>query len=209
MVVSMTCSARATGRWRDLKRIVQHWRDPGLASSGSAYLRTGVEEILAFDTFTMPRYTGAQSHGVGTGSGYLDRRCRPFTLVKEGRRMNSRRLIGLGLALIVTGWLSTLLAGSCAAAAAPQTKPEGEMRWALYVTISPGWFEPGEVGLTGLSAFWVLYALHDALVKPMPGNLMAPSLAESWTESPDGLVYEFKLREGLTFHNGDPFTAED
>ena len=38
---------------------------------------------------------------------------------------------------------------------------------------------------------------------------MAPCLAESWTESPDGLVYEFKLREGLTFHNGAPLTAED
>jgi peptide/nickel transport system substrate-binding protein len=38
---------------------------------------------------------------------------------------------------------------------------------------------------------------------------MAPCLAESWTESADGLVYEFKLREGLKFHNGDPFTAED
>ena len=32
---------------------------------------------------------------------------------------------------------------------------------------------------------------------------------ESWTESPDGRVYEFTLREGVTFHNGDPFTAED
>jgi len=31
----------------------------------------------------------------------------------------------------------------------------------------------------------------------------------SWTESPDGLVYEFKLRQGLRFHNGDPCTAED
>jgi peptide/nickel transport system substrate-binding protein len=38
---------------------------------------------------------------------------------------------------------------------------------------------------------------------------MAPCLAESWKESPDGLTYEFKLREGLKFHNGDPFTAED
>jgi len=56
------------------------------------------------------------------------------------------------------------------------------MRWALYVTLSPVWFDPGEV--TGqLTPFWVLYALHDALVKPMPGNLMAPSLAESWTVS--------------------------
>src|SRR6266404_377859 len=56
--------------------------------------------------------------------------------------------------------------------------------------------------------FVFLYALHDALIKPLPGNDMAPCLAESWTESPDGLVYEFKLREGLRFHNGDPFTAE-
>ena len=38
---------------------------------------------------------------------------------------------------------------------------------------------------------------------------MALSLAESWTVSDDQRVYEFKLREGLTFHNGDPFTAED
>jgi hypothetical protein len=38
---------------------------------------------------------------------------------------------------------------------------------------------------------------------------MGPSLAESWSESPDGLVYEFKLRRGLKFHNGDPITAED
>jgi len=38
----------------------------------------------------------------------------------------------------------------------------------------------------------VLYALHDGIVKPMPGKPLAPSLAESWTASPDGLVYEFK-----------------
>ncbi len=81
------------------------------------------------------------------------------------------------------------------------------MRWALYVTLSPVWFDPGE--FQGLTSFWVLYAIHDALVKPMPGNLMTPSLAESWTVSADQRVYEFKLREGLRFHNGDAFTAED
>jgi len=101
-----------------------------------------------------------------------------------------------------------LLAGGPATDAAAQTKPEGEMRWALYVTLSPVWFDPAEVS-GQLTPFWVLYALHDALVKPMPGNLMSPSLAESWTVSPDQRVYEFKLREGLKFHNGDPFTAED
>jgi peptide/nickel transport system substrate-binding protein len=92
--------------------------------------------------------------------------------------------------------------------AAGQTKPEGEMRWALYVTLPPVWFDPGEVS-GQLTPFWILYALHDALVKPMPGNMLSPSLAESWTVSADQRVYEFKLREGLKFHNGDPFTAED
>ena len=54
-----------------------------------------------------------------------------------------------------------------------QTKPEGEMRWALYVTLSPAWYDPGEV-VGVLTPFWVLYALHDALVKPMPGNRLTP-----------------------------------
>src|SRR4051794_6143303 len=96
-----------------------------------------------------------------------------------------------------------------AGSASAQTKPEGEMRFALYVTIAPAWLDPGETGPGNLTPFWMLYALHDALAKPMPGNQMAPSLAESWTESPDKLIYEFKLRQGVKFHNGDPFTAED
>src|SRR5262249_11084079 len=86
--------------------------------------------------------------------------------------------------------------------------PEGEKRWALYVTLAPQWFDPGQ-NMGQITPFWVQYAIHDALVKPMPGNLMTPSLAESWTVSADQRTYEFKLREGLKFHNGDPFTAED
>src|SRR5262245_41124830 len=107
------------------------------------------------------------------------------------------------------GLLTILIAfGPLAPRAAAQPKPEGEMRWAIYVTVAPQWFDPAEVQ-GQINAFWMLYPMHDALVKPMPGNLMTPSLAESWTVSPDGRVYEFKLREGLKFHNGEPFTAED
>jgi peptide/nickel transport system substrate-binding protein len=98
---------------------------------------------------------------------------------------------------------------SQAAAQSRGAKPEGEMRWALYVTLATSWFDPGEITGGFLTPFWVLYAMHDALVKPMPGNLMTPSLAESWTVSADQRVYDFKLREGLKFHNGDPFTADD
>ena len=71
--------------------------------------------------------------------------------------------------------------------AAAESKPEGEIRFALYVTIAPAWLDPGETGPGNLTPFWMLYALHDALVKPMPGNHMAPSLAETWSESPDKL----------------------
>ena len=39
---------------------------------------------------------------------------------------------------------------------AESRKPAGEMRWALYVTISPAWFDPGAV--VGVYALLVLYA---------------------------------------------------
>ena len=87
-------------------------------------------------------------------------------------------------------------------------EPEGQLTWAVHVSLAPTWFDPAET--PGIATpFMVLYALHDALVKPMPGNAMAPSLAESWSVSKDGLVYEFVLRPGARFHNGDPVTADD
>jgi peptide/nickel transport system substrate-binding protein len=54
-----------------------------------------------------------------------------------------------------------------------------------------------------------LYALHDALIKPLPSKALTPYLAESWTEIDDGLSVAFKLRQGSKFHNGDPLTAAD
>ena len=86
--------------------------------------------------------------------------------------------------------------------------PEGEMTWAVHVSLAPSWFDPAETPSV-ITPFMMMYALHDALVKPMPGNAMAPSLAESWTVSRDGLAYEFVLRKGVKFHNGEPVTAED
>jgi peptide/nickel transport system substrate-binding protein len=92
--------------------------------------------------------------------------------------------------------------------AAPAGQPDGQLTIAFDTTIAPAYLDPAET--TGIAApFVFLYAFHDALIKPLPGNHMAPCLAESWSESSDGLVYEFTLRQGLTFHNGDPFSAED
>ena len=80
------------------------------------------------------------------------------------------------------------------------------MAW--HVTIAPAWLDPSTAP-PQITPFGILYALHDALVRPLPNQKMAPSLAESWSESPDGLTYEFKLRRNLKFHNGDPITTED
>ncbi|HEY7541027.1 MAG TPA: ABC transporter substrate-binding protein, partial [Methylomirabilota bacterium] len=103
--------------------------------------------------------------------------------------------------------LSVVLAIAPPVVAAPEV-PAGQMTWAAHITLAPTWFDPAET--PGIATpFMLLYALHDALVKPMPGNPMAPSLAESWSLSKDGRTYEFVLRQGARFHNGDPVTSED
>ena len=87
-------------------------------------------------------------------------------------------------------------------------QPKGEIVLALHVTMAPAWFDPEEMPAQ-ITPFIIGYTLHDALVRALPGVRMGSALAESWSESPDGLTYEFKLRSGLKFHNGDPCTAED
>jgi peptide/nickel transport system substrate-binding protein len=86
--------------------------------------------------------------------------------------------------------------------------PEGTLTWGIHVTLAARWLDPADTEAF-INPFMVLYAVHDALVKPMPAGDNTPSLAESWTVSKDGLTYEFVLRKGVRFHNGDPVTAED
>jgi peptide/nickel transport system substrate-binding protein len=101
-----------------------------------------------------------------------------------------------------------LLIVAAPAPAARAAAPEGQLTWAVHVSLAPTWFDPAETpGI--ITPFMVMYALHDAMVKPMPGNTAAPSLAESFTASPDGLSYEFVVRTNAKFHNGEPVTAED
>src|SRR6266542_946675 len=103
--------------------------------------------------------------------------------------------------------VSVLVLGSTGKPAA-QCQPYGQLTIAFDTSIAPTFLDPAETPGIG-TPFVFLYALHDALIKPLPGNDMAPCVAESWKEGADGLTYEFKLREGLKFHNGDPVTAED
>jgi peptide/nickel transport system substrate-binding protein len=119
-----------------------------------------------------------------------------FVMTRAG--LTRREMLALAALGLVSG------APGIAWAAAPQ----GQLSWGIHVTLAPTWFDPAETpGI--ITPFLVLYALHDALVKTMPGNPLAPSLAESWSASEDALTYEFVLRPGVTFHDGEPVTAED
>ena len=111
-------------------------------------------------------------------------------------RSSSSRLLVTLLVLVLGGGVAAPVAAA----------PEGTMTWAVHITLASRWLDPAETeGI--ITPFMVLYALHDALVKPMPGGINTPSLAESWTQSKDGLTYEFVLRKGVKFHNGEPVTA--
>ena len=77
----------------------------------------------------------------------------------------------------------------------------------LAVEGSPVGLDPHVV--TAFSSFAVLGQIYDGLVETNAELQVEPALAESWEVSDDGLIYTFKLREGVTFHNGRVMTAED
>src|SRR5258705_13547342 len=111
-----------------------------------------------------------------------------------------RSIIRLG---IVSMTCLVLFGVSRPAAAAP----EGTATWGVHITLASRWLDPAETeGI--ITPFMFLYALHDAVVKPMPAGWNTPSLAESWGQSKDGHTYELVLRNGVKFHNSDTVAAE-
>jgi len=74
-------------------------------------------------------------------------------------------------------------------------------------TTPPVTFDPTQSALTKTWYVWQLS--YDALILQLPDGSFEPRLATDWTISPDGLVYTFNLREGVKFHNGEAFEADD
>ena len=112
----------------------------------------------------------------------------------------------VGSLVIAAALVLSALAGFMSPAAAA---PEGQLTWGVHVSLAPTWFDPAETpGI--ITPFMMLYALHDALVKPMPGNADGAEpgrVVERVART--GSTYEFVLRQGVRFHNGDPVTADD
>ena len=114
-----------------------------------------------------------------------------------------RRLTGVLVVIVLVTCLAAVGSAQTGGAA-----PAGQMIWAVHFTLAPRWLDPAETE-GSITPFLTLYAVHDALLKPMPSGPSAASLAESWTVSPNGLVYDFTLRANARFHNGERVTAED
>ena len=79
----------------------------------------------------------------------------------------------VSLTLLIVAVLSLAMTPWAAAQPAP-----GEVVIAWHVTIAPSWFDPSTAP-PQITPFGMLYALHDALVRPLPGQKMSNSLAES------------------------------
>ena len=89
-----------------------------------------------------------------------------------------RELLVLSALGLVAGAQRPAFAGS----------PQGQLTWAVHFSLAPTWFDPAETpGM--ITPFLLLYALHDAMVKPMPGNAAEPCLVEAFKMTPDGLSY--------------------
>ena len=115
-------------------------------------------------------------------------------------------LAALAWHLAALAWLVAALTWLCAAPL--HAEPAGTVTVGAHVTLATRWLDPAETDAE-ITPFMIFYALHDALVKPMPAGINTPSLAESWTMSKDGRTWEFVLRKNIHFHNGDPVTADD
>ncbi len=120
-----------------------------------------------------------------------------------------------------TGWLGVIvlvLAAVLVAAAFVAPASAGTMGKTIVLAFSDGGTTLDPYQANDLTSDTLTLAIYDCLVqlgkKSVDGKGYAddtkiePMLAESWTAAADGKSYTFKLRKGVKFHNGDPFTAE-
>jgi peptide/nickel transport system substrate-binding protein len=106
---------------------------------------------------------------------------------------------------------TTLLVGSAGAAprkvpAAAAPKPGGAITYGLEAETGGGWCPTSE--RLAASGIMVEAAIYDTLVVPNTKNVMVPYLAESVEPNADFTVWTITLREGVTFHDGTPLTAD-
>jgi len=123
------------------------------------------------------------------------------TTQKRGLSRRSFLVASTALSVVVAG-----LGLNPGAAFAEDTHVSGGVLKVAF-SADPAGFDPA-LGPSGMSHV-VIEQVYSTLMSLDPDAMPYPDLATGYEVSDDGLTYTFKLREGVTFHNGDPLTAED
>ena len=110
-----------------------------------------------------------------------------------------REVLGLAAIALVVNAPATAIAGNSS----------GQLTWGLHISLTPTSFDPAETS-GNITPFLINVRVArragEAHAGPAAGAV--PRL-ESWSASEDQLAYDFVLRKGIEFHNGDPVTADD
>jgi peptide/nickel transport system substrate-binding protein len=127
--------------------------------------------------------------------------------MKENVNKNMRRKI---LIAVLTCVLALGMLGGCArgtgGTAETGSASEGKDTLVVIGVMRTESLDPAAGPLMDQS---VSHAIFDTLVALGPDGEIIPMLAESWTEAADGMSMDFKLREDVSFHNGDALSADD
>lgn len=117
-------------------------------------------------------------------------------------------------AVMLAGMLSGCGGGTTAQTDEGQTQtasqdPSGEKRDDIVIGLAqePATMDPNN--MSDAAGFMVAANVYEALLWITDELELEPLLAKDWDISDDGLVYTFYLEEDVTFHNGEPFTAND
>ncbi|WP_406853051.1 ABC transporter substrate-binding protein [Brevundimonas sp. BH3] len=104
-------------------------------------------------------------------------------------------------------WLYALVATALLVLAAPAWAEAPQSRLVIGVPLEPPHLDPTSGAAAAIDE--VVYAnVFEGLTRLTPNGTVAPSLAESWSASPDGLSWTLRLKQGVTFSDGTAFNAD-
>jgi ABC-type transport system substrate-binding protein len=135
--------------------------------------------------------------------------------VLSGPYVSRRTLLNLAFGTGAAGFAGWMTAQNRALAArrpaarpgAQEARSGGTLRLGFGLSQIPT-LDPAQVNL-GIVAGELIPNIFSGLVQFDQELALIPDLAETWEVGEDGLTYTFVLRDGLTFHNGDPLRAGD
>ncbi len=126
------------------------------------------------------------------------------SLLGQGK-ITRREFLGRATALGVALPLATSLAAKAVSAAEP--KQGGHFRMAIGGGATSDSFDPATYYESYMQT--VGYGLRNCLAEMNNNDELVPELAESWESSDDATIWTIKLRQGVEFHNGKTFDADD